>query len=62
MRRNKRGPGRPVSTGSADNLPIRYRITDEQLAELQAEAKRLSKRGHKVSVHQVAKLRAFPSG
>ena len=47
--------GRPKSTGMASTPPVHYRVSAEQHAELKAEGKR-----RKLTVNQVAKLRAFP--
>jgi hypothetical protein len=55
MPRKKRGPGHPVTTGSASTPPVFYRVSAEQHAELKAEGRR-----RKLTVNQVAKLRAFP--
>ena len=58
---SRRKTGRPTSTGSADNIPVRFRVTDAELAALEAEAAKESKRlGREVSAHQVAKWRVFP--
>lgn len=62
MPRKKPGPGHPVTTGMADTPPIHYRVTSEQHAELEAEARRLPKyRGKRLSASAVAKRRAFPA-
>jgi hypothetical protein len=54
----KRGPGHPVTTGSAGVKPIFYRVSADQHAELKAEG-RMSK--PRRTVNQVAKDRAFLS-
>lgn len=48
--------GRPVSTGSSATKPIVFRVTAEQRAELDAEARRLGL----PSADLAAKRRAFP--
>jgi hypothetical protein len=53
----KRGPGRPVSTGSDSTPPVTYRVSAAQRAELDREAKRLGL----ASANEAAKLRAFPA-
>ena len=57
MPRKKRGPGHPVTTGSASTPPVFYRVSAEQHAELKTEARKSRPRR---SVNQVAKDRAFP--
>lgn len=51
-----RGPGRPVSTGSKSTTPVYYRVSAQQRAELEAEARRLGLKGP----NEAAKRRAFP--
>lgn len=56
----RKAPCRPL-TGSATNVPVRFRVTDVELAALEDEAAKETKRlGRVVSAHQVAKWRAFP--
>jgi len=54
--KRKRGPGHPVTTGSASVPPVFYRVSEDQRAELDREGKRRALTGN-----QVAKLRAFPT-
>ncbi len=51
----KRGPGHPVTTGSASVKPVFYRVSAEQRRELDREGKRRGLTGN-----AVAKQRAFP--
>lgn len=55
MKKNP-GPGRPVSTNSAANPIIRFRVSDEQLADLKQKG---ANRG--LTANLEAKRRAFPS-
>lgn len=55
-RQTKRRPGRPVTTGSDSTMPVVYRVSAEQRAELEREAKRLGL----ASANAAAKRRAFP--
>lgn len=56
-REKKRGPGRPVTTGSDSTMPVVYRVSADQRAELEREAKRLGL----ASANAAAKRRAFPT-
>jgi hypothetical protein len=51
----KRGPGRPVSTGAGATRPVRFRVSADQRAELDAEGARAG-----VSGDIAAKRRVFP--
>lgn len=55
MPRKKRGPGHPVTTGSASTPPVFYRVSEKQRAELDRAGER---RG--ISGNAEAKRRAFP--
>ena len=57
MSRKKRGPGHPVTTGSASVPAIFYRVSAEQYAELKAEGRASKPRR---TPNAVAKERAFP--
>lgn len=54
MKRKKRGPGHPVTTGSAKTPPVFYRVSKEQRRELDKEGKRRGTTGN-----AEAKRRAF---
>ena len=56
-RRRGKGPGHPVTTGSASVPPVFYRVSSDQRAELDKEGKR-----RRLTGNQVARLRAFPAG
>lgn len=56
MPSKKRGPGHPVTTGSASTPPVFYRVSAGQRAELDTEGKRKG-----ITGNAVAKLRAFPA-
>jgi len=58
MPRKKRGPGHPITTGSASTPPVFYRVSAGQHAELKAEGRASRPRR---TVNQVAKERAFPA-
>jgi hypothetical protein len=57
MPRKKRGPGHPITTGSASTPPVFYRVSAEQHAELKAEGRASKPRR---TPNAVAKERAFP--
>jgi len=54
--RKKRGPGHPITTGSASTPPVFYRVSEKQRAELDKAGKRRGLTGN-----QEAKRRAFPA-
>lgn len=58
MPRKSRGPGHPVTTGSAGVPPVFYRVSAAQHAELKAEGRSSRPR---LTPNAVAKRRAFPA-
>lgn len=54
MPRKKRGPGHPVTTGSASVPPVFYRVSKAERAALKQEAKKMG-----MTINQVAKWRAL---
>lgn len=55
----RKGPGHPVTTGSAGVPPVFYRVSSAQYAELKAEGRASRPR---LTPNAVAKRRAFPDG
>lgn len=61
MPRKRKHPGHPITTGSASTPLVCYRVSKEQHAELEAEARTLPRVGRRfMTASAVAKRRAFP--